>query len=168
MNISKEMILEANEVEIKASSDFEKLSFYAELMDTIDREYSNDEIESLAWILKELARNVEYNTISNRLLLKHKIIVELTKDNRRNNVYLSVIAISYLPLSNGAHKNISSNILRSTSKLIPFYKGNLDSIKEIHKEFDILSDAYNIINREEGISTIEELTKCKRSVLNLS
>ncbi|MCQ4924999.1 hypothetical protein NE686_18000 [Tissierella carlieri] len=168
MHITEEMIEEANKSEIKCSSAFENLSFYKDLMNAIDKEYSNDEIESLVWILSELGRNVEYVITRDRLSKKYEASIELTRDLRRNNIKISIREINYLLLSDGTHKFINSRFAgRNDFKLIPFYRNDLNTIKEIHKEFDILADNFNITNRIDAIKEIEELTKCKRADLDI-
>jgi hypothetical protein len=167
MKISKEMIKQAKKNFTHRSSDsFKELPFYKDLMKQINNEYSNDEIEALQWILQELGRNVEYETIKNRLSIDYKIDIDLTKDERRNNIQIRVFKILYLLLNDGTHKYMGHQLCSNGGyKLIPFYMKKKDTIKEIYKAFDKIANEFNIINRNEAIAKIQRLTKCSKKEL---
>lgn len=168
MILTKDMIEEINRTNQWDSDSFTKLSFYRPLMDSLDKEYSNDDLKALAYLLTELGRNVEYSVMRQRASIEYEVTVDVIRQNRMNHIEFTPVRLNYLLLGDGKHQLLSFNNEFGNAKVIPFYKYNYQMVAPIYDELERLDKIYHIVNKDEAIGKITELTGCERRSLNVN
>ena len=164
MDISKEIIKEAIENRGRSSSDFEKLPFYNQLLENIDKEHTNDELEALQFIFEELGRNIAYELIPKRQATEYSLYIDNTRMNHKNTIQFRINEYDYLLLGNGEHRGIHSGVIYEDSLYLEFKKRDKDSVKNVYDEFKRLDDKYHFIRKEEALEKIAEITGLKGEI----